>query len=174
MRSTENKSWSPYLAGGLTGLVIILSAWISKQYFGSSTCFVRVTGYIEKYFSSEHLASLEYFSRFVPVVDWQMMMVLGILIGSFISSVTSGSFRMQAVPNMWAERFGTNPVKRGIVAFFSGIVLMFGARLAGGCPSGYGLGALVQLAVSGLVVLICFFAGGIIVAQILYGGFKGK
>ena len=38
------------------------------------------------------------------------------------------------------------------------------------CPSGYGLGALVQLAVSVLIVILCFFAGGIFMAQILYRG----
>ena len=74
---------------------------------------------------------------------------------------------------MWASRFGPSPVKRGIFAFAGGVILMFGARLAGGCPSGYGLGAMVQLAVSGLVVVICFFAGGIISAQIIYRGSKG-
>ena len=47
---------------------------------------------------------------------------------------------------------------------------MFGAELAGGCPSGYGLGAMVQLAVSGLVVVTCFFAGGIIFVNIIYRG----
>ena len=69
---------------------------------------------------------------------------------------------------MWAERFGPSPLKRGLFAFIGGIILMFGARLAGGCPSGYGLGALVQLAVSGLIVVGCFFAGGIAFANIIY------
>lgn len=170
MEEREDKGWSPYLAGALTGGVIIFSAWIAKQYFGASTCFVRVAGYFERFFSADHAATMEYFERFFPAVDWQMMMVLGILIGSFISSITSGSFKIKAVPDMWAKRFGPDPVKRGVVAFLGGIVLMFGARLAGGCPSGYGLGALVQLAVSGLVVLVCFFIGGIVVAMILYKG----
>jgi uncharacterized membrane protein YedE/YeeE len=174
MDEREDRGWSPYLAGTLTGGVIIVSAWIAKQYFGASTCFVRVAGYFERLFSVDHVTTREYFRRFFPAVDWQMMMVLGILIGSFISSVTSGSFQIKAVPEMWAERFGPSPVKRGVVAFLGGFVLMFGARLAGGCPSGYGLGALVQLAVSGLVVLICFFIGGISVALILYKGVARK
>ncbi len=170
MNDIKDRGWSPYLAGTLTGVVIILAAWISKEYFGASTCFVRVAGFIEQLFAAEHVSSSEYFSRFTPYVDWQMMMVLGILIGAFIASKSDGSFKMKSVPDMWSERFGPSPLKRGVFAFIGGIILMFGARLAGGCPSGYGLGAMVQLAVSGLVVVGCFFAGGIAFANIIYRG----
>ncbi|RJQ51335.1 MAG: YeeE/YedE family protein [Nitrospiraceae bacterium] len=168
MDAEKDKGWNPYLAGALTGLVIILSAWSAGQYFGSSTCFVRTAGMIEQLFSAERVAGMDYFIRFVPQIDWQLMFVTGILIGAFISAITSGSFRITSVPDMWQSRFGPGALKRGVVAFTGGVILMVGARLAGGCPSGYGLSALVQLAVSGLVVLVCFFAGGIVVAKILY------
>ncbi|GBE06885.1 putative inner membrane protein [bacterium BMS3Abin10] len=167
---TESRGWSPYLAGALTGGVIIASAWIAGNYFGASTSFVRVTAFIEQLFSAERVSTMDYFRWFGPRVDWQVMMVLGILIGSFISSMTDGSFKVKAVPDMWESRFGPSTVKRSVFAFVGGVVLMFGARLAGGCPSGYGLGALVQLAVSGLIVVVCFFAGGIIFANIIYRG----
>jgi hypothetical protein len=60
------------------------------------------------------------------------MFVVGILIGSFIAAKTSTSFRWQAVPDMWQSRFGTSKVKRGTLAFFGGLIAMFGARLADG------------------------------------------
>jgi hypothetical protein len=170
MSGSKNGGWSPYLAGALTGVVITASAWIAGNYFGASTCFVRVSGFIEKFFSPGKVATTEYFQWFVPKVDWQMMLVLGILVGSAISSLTDGSFQIKKVPDMWAERFGPSPAKRWLFAFIGGMILMFGARLAGGCPSGYGLGALVQLAVSGLIVIACFFAAGIIFANIIYSG----
>jgi hypothetical protein len=69
---------------------------------------------------------------------------------------------------MWASRFGPNPVKRGAVAFAGGAILIIGARLAGGCPSGHGLSGLSQLAVSGFIALACFFVGGLITASVLY------
>ena len=170
MNKTENKGWNPYLAGALTGVVIIASAWIAGNYFGASTCFVRVTGFIEQLFSAEKVATMNYFRWYGPKIDWQVMMVAGILIGAFISSKTEGSFQIKAVPDMWRSRFGPSAAKRGVFAFIGGIILMFGARLAGGCPSGYGLGAMVQLAVSGLIVVVCFFAGGIFFANIIYRG----
>jgi hypothetical protein len=174
MDAKDSKAWSPYIAGSLTGLVIIASAWIGGRYFGASTCFVRVSGFIEQIFSPSKVATMDYFKWFGPKVDWQVMMVLGILIGAFISSLADGSFKFKAVPDMWAERFGPSPVKRSAFAFLGGIILMFGARMAGGCPSGYGLGAMVQLAVSGLIVVMCFFAGGIAFAQIIYRGGGSK
>jgi len=170
MGKNESKGWSPYLAGALTGVVIIVSAWSAGNYFGASTCFVRVAGFIEELFSPGRVAGMEYFRWFGPKVDWQVMFVSGILIGSFLSSRTDGSFTIKAVPDMWASRFGPSPLKRGAFAFIGGIILMFGARLAGGCPSGYGLGAMVQMAVSGLIVIGCFFTGGIIFAHIIYRG----
>lgn len=171
---SKNKEWSPYLAGALTGLVIIVSAWIDGRYFGASTFFVRVSGFIGQIFSAEHLNRLDYFRLFVPEIDWQVMMVVGILIGSFISSITSGSFKIKAVPDMWESHFGSSRLKRGVVSFVGGAVLIFGARLAGGCPSGHGLAQMVQLSVSGLIALLCFFAGGIVVAKILYRGGTSK
>jgi hypothetical protein len=37
----EPESWSPYLAGSLTGLLLIFSVWFTGKYVGASTTFVR-------------------------------------------------------------------------------------------------------------------------------------
>ncbi|SMP76213.1 hypothetical protein SAMN06295888_12339 [Desulfonatronum zhilinae] len=124
--------WSPYLAGGLSGLVGVMSVWLAGQFFGASTSFVRTAGMIEQWFSPERVGQLEYFIRVVPRIDWQWMFVIGIVLGSLVSAWTSGSFRWQSVPDMWRERFGHTPVKRAVVAFSGGVVAMFGARLADG------------------------------------------
>jgi len=168
--SKNNGGWSPYVAGGLTGVVMVMSVWLAGQFFGATTSFVRTAGMIEQLFSPERVAQMEYFIRVVPRVDWQWMFLVGILLGSMVSALTSGSFKWQAVPDMWSRRFGNNPIKRGVVAFTGGVVAMFGARLAGGCPSGHGLSGLTQLSVSGFVALACFFIGGMIVARLVYGG----
>jgi hypothetical protein len=128
----SSKAWSPYLAGAMTGVLMALSVLIAGKYFGASTSYVRSAGLLEGLFSAERVQALEYFRRTLPQLDWQWMFVAGILIGSFISAVLSGSFRLQFVPEMWRSRFGINPIKRAFVAFCGGVVAMFGARLAGG------------------------------------------
>jgi len=175
MQQPEKGSWSPYLAGALSGVVAVLSVWFTGKFFGASTSFVRTAGMIEKLFNPERVARMEYFIKETPEVEWQWMFVVGILVGALIASVTSGSFRWQGLPDMWRERFGAaSGLGRFLTAFIGGAVLMFGARLAGGCPSGHGLSGVMQLSVSGFIALICFFAGGLVVARLLYGGGKER
>jgi uncharacterized protein len=128
----EPKGWSPYLAGALAGLLIVLSVWVSGKYFGASTTFVRAAGLIEKQFSEERVSKMDYFVKEVPKFDWQFLFVLGIFFGSLTAAATSKSFELRSVPPMWEKRFGPSPIKRGGVAFVGGIFAMFGARLADG------------------------------------------
>jgi hypothetical protein len=113
-------------------VVLILSVWITGKFFGASTTFVRSAGMVERFFSAERVAALEYFVRELPQIDWQWMFVVGIFLGSLIAAVTSGSFRFQAVPDMWERRFGPSRARRAAIAFIGAAVAMFGARLADG------------------------------------------
>jgi hypothetical protein len=128
----EDKGWSPYLAGALSGILTVGSVYVAGKYLGASTTFVRSAGMIERLFTPARVASLEYFRKEMPIIDWQWMFVVGILVGAFLSAVTSGSFRLKAIPDMWEKRFGGSRLKRGLVAFLGGVIAMFGARLADG------------------------------------------
>jgi len=128
----ESGQWSPYVAGGVSGLLIVGSVWLTGNYVGASTTFVRTAGMLEKIFSPERVAQLEYFRKAAPVIDWQWMFVVGILVGSFVSAITSGSFRLQAVPDMWRHSFGPSVGNRALAAFSGGLIAMYGARLADG------------------------------------------
>ncbi|MFA5074180.1 MAG: YeeE/YedE thiosulfate transporter family protein [Nitrospirota bacterium] len=169
MTSNDGRGWNPYLAGALSGLVTLFAVLTADKFLGASTTFVRTAGLIEQAVDPERVAGMAYFLKEVPKIDWQWMFVVGIFIGSLISAVTSQSFRWKAIPDMWAERFGMSVPKRALVAFVGGIIAMFGARLADGCPSGHGLSGSLQLAVSGFIALIFFFVGGIIMTRIVYG-----
>ena len=164
----RGKPWNPYIAGALAGLLLVLSVWITGKYFGASTTFVRAAGMVEKTVAAERVAAMPYFMKEKPKVDWQWMFVVGIAVGSLAASLGSGTFRVQAVPDRFAARFGPSVGRRFGVAFVGGVVAMFGARLADGCPSGHGLSGSLQLAASGYVALVCFFIGGVIVARLLY------
>jgi len=132
MNKSNDRGWSPYLAGALSGVVSVLSVWIAGKFFGASTTFVRSAGMIEKIFNAERVGTMDYFIKEAPRIDWQWMFVLGIFIGSLIASTTSGTFRLKALPDMWESRFGPGRMKRGVTAFAGGVVAMFGARLADG------------------------------------------
>lgn len=123
--------WSPYIAGGLVG-ILSWFAILTVKPLGASTTFARTAAMIEKVFAPGHVASLPYFVKYQPKIDWQWMLIVGVLIGAFVSSRLSGQFQTRFVPPMWADHFGTGRLKRWVVAFIGGILVMFGARMAGG------------------------------------------
>lgn len=171
---TDDGGWNPYLAGALLGLLAIASVLATTKllgktsYLGASTTFVRAAGMLEKTIAPDHVASNEYFTETKVRVDWQFMLVIGIVLGALISSTMDNSFRLEAVPPTWEERFGPSIGKRAVGAIVGGIIAMFGARLADGCPSGHGLSGMMQLSVSSFVALIMFFGVGVLVAHIVY------
>lgn len=124
--------WSPYVAGALMGMVSWFSVLTAGKYLGVSTTFVRSSGMIEKIFTPERVATMPYFIKERPLIDWQWMEVLGILIGAFIAAKLSGDFERSFIPPMWERRFGPSRFKRWTAAFFGGMILMFGARMADG------------------------------------------
>jgi hypothetical protein len=132
MNVLREKTWSPYAAGALAGLLLIISVFISGKYFGASTTFVRAAGLIEQTVVPEKVAGMEYFIKEKVKVDWQFMFVVGVLFGSLASAWFSGEKKAVAVPRMWEDRFGSSRTRRWIAAFLGGTVAMFGARLADG------------------------------------------
>jgi len=132
MLSDQNKGWNPYLCGTFSGLVTVFSVWLSGKFLGASTTFVRTAGMLESLVAPERVASMPYFIKELPQIDWQWMFVAGIFLGSLLAAKLFGDFRWQAVPVMWQKHFGPSQMKRGLVAFVGGAVAMFGARLAGG------------------------------------------
>ena len=53
-------------------------------------------------------------------------------------------------------------------AFVGGAIIMYGARMAGGCTSGHGISGSLQLAVSSWVFFLTMFAAGVVTALILF------
>ncbi|GAB4149764.1 MAG: YeeE/YedE thiosulfate transporter family protein [Planctomycetota bacterium] len=174
MLKTADGGWNPYFAGALVGLLAILSAYATTallgktSYLGASTTFVRAAGYIESSVAPEKVKENEYYTKEKVKVDWQFMLVLGIALGAAIAALSSKTFKVESTPPIWSDRFGPKIWVRAVGAFLGGIVLMFGARLANGCPSGHGLSGLMQMSLSGYVSLIMFFVGGIVVANLVY------
>lgn len=149
--------WNVYVCGVLSGLLSIASILFVDRWLGVSTVFVRSTGMIETVFSPDSVTSMPYFIKEVPIIDWQMMFVLGTAAGACMAALLYDDFTIQWIPDRWAARFGRSIRKRAAAAFFGGIIAMFGARLADGCSGGYGLSGGLPLEVSGYIALICFF-----------------
>lgn len=170
----KHVNWRPYVAGALLGVMATLSVLASTkvlgkpQYLGTSTTFVRAAGLIERTFAPDHVKDNAYYIKEQVKVDWQFMLVAGIFVGALVASLIDRSFKIEAVPPIWQERFGNRAAVRALGGFIGGVIAMFGARTADGCPSGNGLSGLMQLSISGFISLAFFFGVGVLVARLAY------
>ncbi|MBN1856670.1 MAG: YeeE/YedE family protein [Dehalococcoidia bacterium] len=162
------EQWSPYICGAGIGVLSWLTFLLSDKALGTSTSYARTAGMIERLFRGKKVSQRTFFQEIVPHVDWQWMLVLGIVIGAFISSAASGQARIQWVSEPWLTAFGAAVGPRLVVAFIGGALLGVGARWGEGCTSGHGISGTMQMAVASWVAAVCFFVGGIAVATLLY------
>ncbi len=165
----KQKRWSPYLAGTLLGLVYVVSIVFSGVVIGASGAFENIAGLIAQVVSPA-LANNTYF-RFVmpPGISWEVVMLLGVVVGSFVSAKLSGSFKLSAVPDpQWRNLFGQAVWKRWLVAFAGGVVIEYGAGIAGGCTSGLAVGGGLFLAPAAFIFMAGMFGSGIPTALIMY------
>jgi hypothetical protein len=164
----ELTRWSPYVAGGGIGILVLISFILSDRPIGCSTAYVRGSGLIEKLFRGEKVKNNEYYSKFIPKIGWEVVLLIGVVLGALISSGLSGSLALETVPGLWKAGFGSSFPLRALGAILGGFLVGFGARMAGGCTSGHGISGTLQLAVSSLLAFFCFFLGGFGVAYLLY------
>ena len=105
-------------------------------------------------------------------LNYSFVFVLAMVFGAFLSSRLSGdkpeSKQEATMPKAWSDNFGNNPRKRYIWAFIAGFIVLFGARLAGGCTSGHMMSGMMQTSLSGYLFAIGLFATSIPLAIILY------
>lgn len=162
------KPWSPYVVGAGIG-VLSWFAFVSADHpLGISTAFETTAALSLKTLAPAVTEDNSFFSDDTPSIGWEWMLVVGVFLGSLASSLISGDRESFLVPPIWQARFGASRAKRIAAAVIGGMVMMLGARLAGGCTSGHGISGTLQLAVGSWVAVICFFVGGIATALLLY------
>ena len=168
MLNPRAKSWSPYVGGLIIGLLQIPTFLLMDTALGASSSFVTIAAHIAGLFDGQ-VASVKYLAshRWGAKNWWQVAVVVGIAIGAFVSMRLSGAKR-QAVSPAWARAMGTTSLwSRAPVAFVGGFVMLFGARIAGGCTSGHGISGIAQLSVGSTLAVAAMFAGGILAATLL-------
>jgi uncharacterized protein len=163
-------AWSPYLVGALLGILSMLTFYFSNKPLGASTAYARVAGLVGRVVAPRHTRSLPFYcEKTEPKVDWQVMLVAGVIAGSFLAAWSGNELTGRWLPPMWVEHFGGSLWLRLLVAFAGGALMAFGARVAGGCTSGHGISGALQLSVGSWMALAGFFVGGVATAMTLFG-----
>ena len=160
--------WSPYLAGALIGMLSWFTFLLSGRPIGASGAYAKTAGLIGRLIGPKRTVRLKYFADNPPRIDWEWVLVIGVVIGAYLSAQTSGDVTERWLPPMWVERFGDEVWLRVIAGLLGGAVMAYGARLAGGCTSGHGISGALQLSVGSWIALVCFFIGGVVTAFFLF------
>jgi len=161
-------AWSPYVVGAGIGVLSWLTFYFSDKPIGASTFYAQIAGFLGQLIAPRHTKSLAYFETKPPRVSWGFAFVMATVVGGAIAALTGGEFANEWVPPMWEARFGDSIALRAAIGFGGGLLMAFGARLAGGCTSGHGISGTLQLNVASWIAVICLFIGGIAVAIPLF------
>ncbi|MEE9403457.1 MAG: YeeE/YedE thiosulfate transporter family protein [Algisphaera sp.] len=179
MSLLRQKRWNPYLVGIGLGILSWIVFGVMHKALGTSTTIAVAPGAATAAFAPDYVQNQAYWAKYLNPAkgkvffNWQFFLVLALPVGAWISTLLSGDHFKETVPALWKQRFGPSLIKRSIGAFLGGFLLLFGARMAGGCTSGHGISGSMQLAISSWSFFIAMFASGVVTAFILFG-VKGR
>lgn len=170
LEQLRKPQWSPYAAGTLLGIVAVLSILLSDQLLGSSGSFENLAGIVGGWFSTAVSENM-YWKYIMPAsITWQVILTVGVFAGALASSLLAGTFQWRNITDEeWKLNRGSSSAKRWIVAFVGGVILEYGAGIAGGCTSGLAISGTLQLAPAGLLFIMGMFASGILTSIIIHG-----
>ncbi|MEL6627582.1 MAG: YeeE/YedE thiosulfate transporter family protein [Bacteroidota bacterium] len=173
----------PWWLGGIMITVIMGSMLFMNKTFGVSSTFRAVCaatggGKYSNFFQFDWKNQM-----------WNMVFILGALIGGIISETLLASPDEMALSSATVEDLTQLGVQvdtqyMAPISLFSwqsllsfegffliivgGFLVGFGARYAGGCTSGHAISGLSNLQVPSLVAVIGFFIGGLIMTHFIY------
>lgn len=166
--SLKDRAWSPYVAGAIIGLLQIPTFLLMSTALGASSSFVTVGAYIAQLVDPA-VPTIKYFQSHMTGAKnwWQVAVVVGIALGAFLSMRLSGA-RRQAISPVWSRAMGVASLgARAPLAFVGGFIMLFGARIAGGCTSGHGISGIAQLSAGSTLAVAAMFVGGIATALLM-------
>ncbi len=145
--------WNWFTGGIALGVVFLLAVFLVKP-IGVSTQFVIFDGIVWNALSDNLITKRpsaksgyastnaylnksggKYSKNVMNPINYSFIFVLSMVLGAFLSAKTGGpqpTASDRIAPAVWRSRFGEGGTKRYVVSFTGGVVLLFGARLAGG------------------------------------------
>lgn len=183
------KQWNWKISGIALGLVFLLAVILVKP-IGVSTQFVILDGIIWNQVSKDLVVKDEntksgyassnaylnksggkYAKNVENPLNYSFVFVIFMVVGGFLASKLQSkeeSTQELSMPKIWQDNFGSSMSKRYLFTFLGGFLVLFGARLAGGCSSGHMMSGMMQTAVSGYIFALSTFIIAIPAAFYIY------
>lgn len=144
--------------------VLVVTAIVLRQIFGQSTTYSWLVGKL-------FLPDYAYTAEVSKTIGWEPLTDIGVMFGGLICAlfITQRFTALRPViPPSWRNRFGPSQRKRAIGAFSGSFLVLFGARMAGGCTSGHTLSGGVQLALSAWLFTATMVISMFVTARLVY------
>ncbi len=159
---SKNMRWL-YSGAGLALLeVLVFLKATTNRPVGASTSYPYVADLLTG------TTGNAYFDKISKPGHWEMIFLAGAFLAGLIISLVKKEFRLTFIHSRWEKYKGSSLLKRILWSFTGGFILIFGARMAGGCTSGHILSGGMQLAVSSLTFAIFAFAGLLVTGKAFY------
>ena len=182
--------WNWKVGGVMLGLSFFLAVALVKP-IGVSTQFVIADGIMARAINPElvkkddkakkgysspnaylNKSGGKYAKAVARPLNYSFVFVLGMflggLLGRFFTKNKSGKPVVQQMPEIHRNCFGSSTMLRYGLVFIGGIIVLWGARLAGGCTSGHMMSGIMQTSVSGYLFAGATFMVAIPTAILIY------
>ncbi len=169
-KKDKNKSKKWIISGIALAVlnVVVFSGFVTNRPIGASTTFPYLADL------AAGLTSNNYFLKIKTPGSWELVFLIGALIAGLAGSLLKKDFKLALIHTNWKKLKGNSKSNRIFWAFAGGFILIFGARMAGGCTSGHILSGGMQLAFSSLTFSVFVFAGLLITGKLFYHTNKRK
>jgi uncharacterized membrane protein YedE/YeeE len=159
--ANDNKWMYAGIGLAVLNAIVFLTATTNRP-IGASTTFP----YLGDLLSG--VTKNEYFEKITTPGSWELLFLTGSFLAGLVFSLIRKDFTLTLIHSGWEKYKGSEAGKRILWSFIGGFILIFGARMAGGCTSGHIISVGMQLAVSSLVFAVFVFAGLLITGKLFY------
>lgn len=156
--TTPKPYMNPYLAGVGLGLVLLAAFVVMGRGLGASGALSSVLTFGVNTISPTHTQGNNFYQEYLktpsgnPLNDWLVYEILGVLIGGLISGYFSGRIKRSV-----DKGSRVTITTRMIYAFFGGVLMGVGSKIARGCTSGQALTGGALMSVGSWIFMITVF-----------------
>lgn len=159
-----------WLAGGAAiGLLVPGMYYFLDTALGVSTGYGNLLKRVMPKTKLKYLRS----SKFSSETDVRLWLIGGMVLGGFLSRLLQGGFLPTLEMGLFTQATGWAFWQYGLFFFFGGILIGFGASMAGGCTSGNSIGGIATGQKGSAVATLFFLAAGALVANLVRVFFAG-
>jgi uncharacterized protein len=120
-KKMSSSNWSPWATGIILAFLFLISLYLLDEPVGTTTAYSDLID-----------NGKDAVNRIVPTINWQVIFLIGVFIGSFIAAIVGKNFKLQLFPEDHLSKGPSFYLTLGpVYSFLGGLFVMAGLILAG-------------------------------------------